>query len=63
MSCVSNFFFLLVFVICHTASVEALNWVTLEAKNLSEKKNRDERGREADGKSEGWKEKCGNPDR
>lgn len=58
-------FFLLVFVICHTASVDALNWDTLEAKNLSKKKKEQRWEREGGGwgEREGWKEKCGNPDR
>lgn len=51
------FFFLLVFVICHNGSEEALNWDSLEARNVSWKtKSTDEReegrrmGRERDGK-------------
>ncbi len=62
---VSDFFFLFApcFVIRHTATMEALNLKTLEAKKLSLKKSRDERGRKVGEERKGWKEKYGNPDR
>lgn len=59
------FFFPLVFVVCHTATVDALNWDTRRSQKFSFFKKEHRWGREGSWGMErkGWGEKCGKPDR